>query len=66
MLLLLPLLGITWTEVQPPQLPKQVPIVQGKGYLGRDRRCAVVSLRKGSKGISRRQEPRTEPCVMLI
>lgn len=28
LLLLLPLLGITWTEVQPPQLPKQVPIVQ--------------------------------------
>lgn len=51
LLLLLSLLGITWTEAQPPQLPKQAPTLQGKGKLGKDRsRGAVVSLRKGGKG----------------
>lgn len=64
LLLLLSLLGITWTEVQPPQQPKQDPTLQGKGYLGKDKsRGAVVSLRKGSEGFLRVRYPGLSPVL---
>jgi hypothetical protein len=63
LLLLLSLLGITWTEVQPPQ-PKQDPTLQGKEHLGKDgSRDAVVSLREGSEGFLEVRYPGLSPVL---
>lgn len=67
LLVLLSLLDITWTEVQPPQLPEQAPTLAGKRYLGKDgSRGTVVNLKKGYLGISRSKVPRTEPYAVWM
>lgn len=42
LLVLLSLPGVTWTEVQTPQLPEPAPALQGKGYLGKNRNRVLL------------------------